>query len=164
MNLAGYPGHQCPLDDEGFLDFAKNLPNPLIWKTLLRAKPVSSISAYSGTDNFRRLFEEAPPPSGLCVIGDAACYFNPVNVRTHSWFALDYLLDCLKFNKALDAMYSSKPHHRCWPQVSHNETHCSHMAHIPVSEIFYVTICYCPLYSMATHFSACIEHYSAWCL
>ncbi len=82
VNLAGYPGHQCPLDEEGFLEFARNLPNPLICQTILRAKPVSSISAYSGTDNFRRLFEAAPPPSGLCVIGDAACYFNPVNVRT----------------------------------------------------------------------------------
>lgn len=83
VNLVGYPGYQCPLDEEGFLEFAQNLPNPLIWKTLVRAKPVSSTSAYSGTDNFRRLFEAAPPPSGLCVLGDAVCYFNPVNVRTH---------------------------------------------------------------------------------
>ncbi|KAL3145131.1 hypothetical protein ABBQ38_001735 [Trebouxia sp. C0009 RCD-2024] len=79
VNLSGYPGHHCPTDEEGFLEWAGNLPSPTIHDTLVKAKPVSPISSYSKTDNFRRLFEKTPPPSGLCVIGDAACYFNPIN-------------------------------------------------------------------------------------
>lgn len=82
VNLAGYKGHHCPTDEEGFLDFARSLPSPVIYDTLLQAKPVSPISTYAATGNFRRLFEAAPPPNGLCVIGDATCYFNPINVRT----------------------------------------------------------------------------------
>ena len=60
--------------------FAKSLPTSAVYDALQDAQPVSDITTYSGTDNQRRLFETAPPPSGLCVIGDASCYFNPVNV------------------------------------------------------------------------------------
>ena len=81
VNLSGYEGHHCPTDEEGFLQFAKDLPSPVIYEALVHAKPVSPISAYRKTGNFRRLFEKAPPPNGLCVIGDANCYFNPINVR-----------------------------------------------------------------------------------
>lgn len=85
VNLSGYPGYHCPTDEEGFLEWARNLPSPVIYDTLKKAKPVSPISSYSKTDNFRRLFEKTPPPAGLCVVGDAACYFNPifVSVRSH---------------------------------------------------------------------------------
>lgn len=80
LNLAGYKGHHCPLDEEGFLQFAKDMPSPTIYEAIRHAKPLSDISAYRNTGNFRRLFEKAPPPDGLCVIGDAVCCFNPVNV------------------------------------------------------------------------------------
>ncbi|DBB05481.1 TPA: hypothetical protein ACH3X1_012440 [Trebouxia sp. C0004] len=79
LNLSGYKGYHCPLDEEGFLQFAKDLPSPTIYKAIRHAKPVSDISAYRNTGNFRRLFEKAPPPNGLCVIGDAVCCFNPIN-------------------------------------------------------------------------------------
>lgn len=62
------------------MEWARNLPSPVIYDTLVKAKPVSPISSYSKTDNFRRLFEKTPPPAGLCVVGDAACYFNPIFV------------------------------------------------------------------------------------
>lgn len=80
LNLSGYKGYHCPTDEEGFLQFAKDLPSPTIYEAIRHAKPVSDISAYRNTGNFRRLFEKAPPPNGLCVIGDAVCCFNPINV------------------------------------------------------------------------------------
>lgn len=80
LNLSGYKGYHCPLDEEGFLQFAKDLPSPTIYEAIRHAKPVSDISAYRNTGNFRRLFEKAPPPNGLCVVGDAVCSFNPIHV------------------------------------------------------------------------------------
>lgn len=79
LNLSGYKGYHCPLDEEGFLQFAKDLPSPTIYEAIRHAKPVSDISAYRNTGNFRRLFEKAPPPNGLCVVGDAVCSFNPIH-------------------------------------------------------------------------------------
>lgn len=79
--LTGYKGHYPPTDEQGFLDFARQLPSPTIHNALKQAKPISKILSYTKTGNVRHQFEKAPPPDGLCVIGDAACYFNPVNVR-----------------------------------------------------------------------------------
>ncbi len=78
--FAGYKGHHPPTDDAGFLDYARNLPSPTIHNAIAKATPVSPILSYSKTGNFRRLFEKQPPPEGLCVIGDAVCHFNPINV------------------------------------------------------------------------------------
>ena len=78
--LTGYPGSYPPIDPKGFLEFARSLPSQTIYNALHNGKIVSKISRYAKTGNFRRRFDKVSPPQGLCVIGDAACYFNPVNV------------------------------------------------------------------------------------
>ena len=80
--MAGYAGHYCPTDEEGFMEWARTLPSPTIYNALSKAKPITPISTFAKTRNFRRMYEQAPPPKGLCVIGDAACSFNPVMVRS----------------------------------------------------------------------------------
>ena len=80
VNLSGYKGSYCPTDEAGFLEFARKLPSPTIYNALRQAKPLTPIISFAKTRNFRRLFEQVPPPKGLCVVGDAACCFNPINV------------------------------------------------------------------------------------
>ena len=78
--LVGYKGHHCPSDEAGFMEFARKLPAPHIYDSIVNAKPLSSICPYTQTANIRRRFELVPPPGGLCVIGDACCRFNPIFV------------------------------------------------------------------------------------
>lgn len=96
--FAGYPGSYCPSDEAGLMDWVRNLPSPTIYDAIKDAKPITPISTYAKTHNFRRQYETAPPPKGLCVIGDAACCFNPVMVRhCHSVYALARFYYCLCF-------------------------------------------------------------------
>lgn len=78
--LTGYKGYYPPTDAQGFLEHARSLPSQTIYNALRSGKIVSKIRKYAKTGNFRRQFDKVPPPEGLCVIGDAACFFNPVNV------------------------------------------------------------------------------------
>ena len=80
--MSGYKGNYCPTDEQGFLDFARSLPCKKIYNALRQAKPLSPITTFSKTRNFRRLYDKVPPPKGLCVVGDAACCFNPVYVSS----------------------------------------------------------------------------------
>lgn len=72
VNLSGYKGSYCPTDDAAFLEFARKLPSPTIYNALRQAKPLTPVISFAKTRNFRRLFEKVPPPTGLCVVGDAA--------------------------------------------------------------------------------------------
>lgn len=41
VTLAEYGGKRAPIDEEGFLEFAKELPDPIMYQTLKRCKPVT---------------------------------------------------------------------------------------------------------------------------
>ncbi len=79
--LSGYKEHYPPHDTEGILEFTRSLPSTRVYDALAQAKPVTKVISYAKTGNFRQQYDQVPPPEGLCIIGDAACYFNPVNVR-----------------------------------------------------------------------------------
>lgn len=106
VTLVGYLGDHPPTDDEGFLDFAKQLASPEIHQLLQEAEPVSDITAFTYKRQRRRHFEKLDRfPDGLVVLGDAACSFDPVfgqgmSVAALQAVELDKLLGTTRGNLA----------------------------------------------------------------
>jgi hypothetical protein len=75
VNLGSAQRDYPPTDEAGFLEFARSLPDPLIYHTIKDAEPVSPIYGYRRTENRLRYFERLPriPENfsawrrGLCV-------------------------------------------------------------------------------------------------
>ncbi len=68
-----------PTDEDGFIEFVRTLPDPLLYNVLKDAKPVSPVYGYRRTENRFRHYERlARVPENLIVLGDAVCAFNPV--------------------------------------------------------------------------------------
>jgi flavin-dependent dehydrogenase len=79
VTLGGYGGDHPPIDEVGFLEFAKTLRHPLLYETIRNAEPVGAIYGFNQTANQRRHFERLSRwPERLIVVGDAAAAFNPV--------------------------------------------------------------------------------------
>ncbi len=76
LNGAGrdYP----PIDEAGFLEFARSLPDPSLYAALKEARLLTKIYGYRHTKNRWFHYEQLRRlPENLVMIGDAACAFNP---------------------------------------------------------------------------------------
>jgi len=97
--VAGGNGEYPPVDEDGFLEFARALPSPIIYDALRAARPITPVLTYRATDNRWRLYHRLKRhPAGVLAIGDAICAFNPVygqgmTVAAECAFVLD---DCLR--------------------------------------------------------------------
>jgi pimeloyl-ACP methyl ester carboxylesterase/2-polyprenyl-6-methoxyphenol hydroxylase-like FAD-dependent oxidoreductase len=79
VTIAGIGGDYPPIDEEGFLEFARSLRSSVLYEAIRDAEPTSAIGAYRRTENQLRHFDELRRwPEGFVVIGDAACCFNPI--------------------------------------------------------------------------------------
>ena len=76
--LGGYGHDFPPLDNEGFLEFARSLSNPKFYETIKDAEPVSPIIAHRATVNRLRHYEKTQMPQGFVALGDAVCALCPV--------------------------------------------------------------------------------------
>lgn len=78
-SLIGMGGEYPPTDEEGFIEFARSLRNPMLYDAIKDAKPASPIHGYREVENKWRHYEKLTrQPDNFLVTGDAACAFNPV--------------------------------------------------------------------------------------
>ncbi len=79
VTLAGTAGLYPPTDEAGFMEFASQLSDPILYNAIRQAEPVSQIFGYRRTENQWRHYERLKDwPGGFVVMGDAACCFNPI--------------------------------------------------------------------------------------
>ena len=79
ITLIGGGRDYPPGDEQGFLEFAESLPEPIIADAIRAAEPVTPIRTHRATENRLRHFDKATNlPDNFLVLGDAACAFNPV--------------------------------------------------------------------------------------
>nr|WP_062337135.1 hypothetical protein [Herbidospora sakaeratensis] len=67
-----------PLDEAGFLAYARALRDPVIADLIEKAKPAGPIRPCRDTANRRRHFEDAELPEGFLAVGDSVVTVNPV--------------------------------------------------------------------------------------
>ncbi len=76
--LGGYGRDFPPLDDAGFLAFARSLASPKFYDAIAGAQPLSPIYAHRATANRWYHYEKTGVPNGFIAIGDAVCALCPV--------------------------------------------------------------------------------------
>lgn len=77
--LAGKGKDIPPVDGNGFLSYARQLPTQTIYNAIKDAKRLTDVAPFSFPESRWRHFARVPDfPRGLLPIGDAICRFNPV--------------------------------------------------------------------------------------
>ena len=82
VSLLGTGRDYPPIDEAGFMEFARSLPTPKLFEAIQHAEPLTGTSGYRRTDSRLRRYDQLPRYlEGLLVTGDAACILNPVHAQ-----------------------------------------------------------------------------------
>jgi 2-polyprenyl-6-methoxyphenol hydroxylase-like FAD-dependent oxidoreductase len=77
--VTGLNGDHPPTDEEGFMAFAKSLPVPEIYNTIVKAEPLGEPYGYRRAANRLRRYDKLPRYlGGLLALGDSVYALNPV--------------------------------------------------------------------------------------
>ncbi len=106
FSLTGFEGERAPLDHEGWMEYARSLPDPAIYRLALRCEPLGPITRFASAPNASHQYHKVKMPDGLAVLGDAAAALNPVYGQGMTVAALGALELHTLLTKALKGRYS----------------------------------------------------------
>jgi 2-polyprenyl-6-methoxyphenol hydroxylase-like FAD-dependent oxidoreductase len=90
VTLGGMDGQSPPTNEEGFLQWARDLSDPSIYEAIRVSRPLTPIRGFGTPENHLRHFERMQRwPLGFIVTGDAVCAFNPIYGQGMTVSALD---------------------------------------------------------------------------
>jgi 2-polyprenyl-6-methoxyphenol hydroxylase-like FAD-dependent oxidoreductase len=79
LTLGGRHGDDPPRDETAFMAFIQGFRRPTLYNAIRHAKRLGDIVGYRFPESVHRHYERLETfPSGLLVVGDAVCRFNPV--------------------------------------------------------------------------------------
>jgi 2-polyprenyl-6-methoxyphenol hydroxylase-like FAD-dependent oxidoreductase len=79
LTLGGRHGDNPPRDEAGFMAFVQSFRTPTLYNAIRSAKRLGEIVGYRFPESIHRHYERLDTfPSGLVLVGDAVCRFNPV--------------------------------------------------------------------------------------
>jgi len=104
LSLYGFNRDYPPADEEGFLEFARSLSNPVLYKAIKDAKPVSPIYSFRNTENRLRHYDKLKLPEGFAVMGDAVFAFNPLYGQGMTTAAIG----AIELDRCLDRQFNSR--------------------------------------------------------
>ncbi|WP_153531680.1 FAD-dependent oxidoreductase [Actinomadura macrotermitis] len=99
VTLGGFAGAAPPTDEAGFLQWARDLPDPTVYECIRIARPLTPIRGYRTPVNRLRHFERQTRwPAGFVATADAVCAFNPIYGQGMTVAATDALVldECLR--------------------------------------------------------------------
>lgn len=92
VTLVGKLGEVPPSDPDGFLEYARTLPQPDLYDLLKNAERLSDFVGYRLPSNLRRHYEKMTHfPEGFAVIGAAVCTFNPTFAQGMATAAMEVM-------------------------------------------------------------------------
>lgn len=92
VTMGGFAGNYPPTDEAGFLQWARDLPDPSIYEAIRVAEPITPIKGYRTPQNRLRHFERLDHlPQRFIATGDSVCAFNPIYGQGMTTSALDAL-------------------------------------------------------------------------
>jgi 2-polyprenyl-6-methoxyphenol hydroxylase-like FAD-dependent oxidoreductase len=79
LTIGGRHGDDPPREDAAFMAFVQGFRMPTLYNVIRHAKRLGDIVGYRFPESVHRHYERLESfPSGLLVVGDAVCRFNPV--------------------------------------------------------------------------------------